>query len=176
MGFPYKISIVKAIAMSRSLFHNFWETCAPLQIFNPELLLRSWIEDSFVNRMLETVKKKKFLNCHFEEWRSVLTTESGFIYRMKKFQSFPEPITSYSFSKFFQNKQAEKLTNMKILPHYLRLHPSTSDTIGVSAIAFSSVLYIGVVERIMKLLFASLVALIISDVFTTLEGKIFSLN
>ena len=80
------------------------------------------------------------------------------------------------FSKFCPKKQAEKLINMKILPHYLHLHPSISDTIFVSAIAFSSVLYIGVVERIMKLLFASLVALIISDVFTTLEGKIFSLN
>lgn len=68
------------------------------------------------------------------------------------------------------------MINMKTLPHYLHLHPSISDTICVSAIAFSSVLYIGVVERIMKLLFASLVALIISDVFTTLEGKIFSLN
>lgn len=95
---------------------------------------------------------------------------------MKKFESFPEPITSSSFSKFCPNKQAEKLINMKTLPHYLHLHPSISDTIRVSAIAFSSVLYIGVVERIMKLLFASLIALIISDVFTTLEGKIFSLN
>ena len=106
----------------------------------------------------------------------MLSTESGFIYRMKKFESFPEPITSSSFSKFCPNKQAEKLINMKTLPHYLHLHPSISDTIRVSAIAFSSVLYIGVVERIMKLLFASLIALIISDVFTTLEGKIFSLN
>lgn len=91
-------------------------------------------------------------------------------------EKIPEPITSYSFSKFCPKKEAEKLINMKILPHYLHLHPSISDTIFVSAIAFSSVLYIGVVERIMKLLFASLVALIISDVFTTLEGKIFSLN
>ena len=104
MGFPNKISIVKAIAMPRPLFHNFWETCALLQIFNPKLLLRSWTDDSFVNRMLETVK-----SLHYTYQRDKISIKNNFKIAISRnedqcYQLSLDSFTGWKNSKVFRNQ------------------------------------------------------------------------